>query len=67
MRAEVNIFGIYVSSVVVTALLAWIATMVLRRVLERMGAYRHIWHPALFDTCLFVLLWAGVSVLPMVI
>jgi hypothetical protein len=66
MRAEVNIFGIYVSSVVVTALLAWIATMVLRRVLERMGAYRHIWHPALFDTSLFVLLWAGTSALPTV-
>jgi protein-S-isoprenylcysteine O-methyltransferase Ste14 len=27
----------------------------------RLGLYRMVWHPALFDTALFVILWAFVA------
>lgn len=57
---EVNIGGIFLSSVLISALIALVASFVLRRVLSKVGAYRFVWHPALFDTALFVILWAVV-------
>lgn len=33
----------------------------LRRLLAARGLYRWVWHPALFDTALYVLLLYGVS------
>ena len=59
MTAEYDIAGIFISSVVPTALLALVATIVSRRLLGRFGAYAHIWHPALFDAALFVIFWAA--------
>jgi hypothetical protein len=64
MTPEVDIAGIFVSTLVPTALVSFIATMVLRKVLGRAGAYRQIWHPALFDAALFLILWAIVIALP---
>ena len=44
---------------VVTLGVAW----ALRRVLARVGLYRLVWHPALFDLALFVVLLYGVSLI----
>jgi hypothetical protein len=60
MIGEFNLNGVFVSSVLVSALIALAAAFVVRRLLARVGAYRFIWHPALFDTALFVILWAAV-------
>lgn len=64
MIPEVDIAGIFISTLVPTALLTLICTIVLRKLLGRIGAYRHIWHPALFDAALFLILWAVVIALP---
>jgi hypothetical protein len=59
MIREIDLFGVYLSPMlgfVVVAALAW---LVLRRVLERLGAYRWVWHRPLFDAALFVILLAG--------
>ena len=63
MIGEVDLFGVLVSSVVVTALIALVATTVVRRLLSWAGFYRFVWHPALCDTALFVIVWAGVIAL----
>ncbi|MEH0194396.1 DUF1656 domain-containing protein [Caulobacter sp. CCNWLY153] len=60
MTGEYNIDGVFLSSVLVSAVAALVAAFVLRRVLSWAGAYRFVWHPALFDTALFVILWAAV-------
>ena len=60
MIGEFNLGGVFVSSVLVSALIALAAAFVVRRLLARLGAYRFVWHPALFDTALFVILWAAV-------
>lgn len=65
MTGELNIDGVFLSSVLVSALIALIASFVLRRVLSKVGAYRLVWHPALFDTALFVILWAAVVTVPL--
>ena len=65
MTGEFNVGGVFISSVLVSALIALAAAFLLRRLLLWAGAYRLIWHPALFDTALFVILWAGVIALPL--
>lgn len=64
MSGEMNIDGVFLSSVLVSAVIALAASFVLRRVLSKVGAYRLVWHPALFDTALFVILWAAVVTVP---
>jgi hypothetical protein len=65
MIGEVNISGVFLSSVLVSAVIALTASFLLRRVLSKVGAYRFVWHPALFDTALFVILWAAVIAVPL--
>ncbi|RRN62009.1 DUF1656 domain-containing protein [Caulobacter sp. 602-1] len=64
MIGEFAIDGVFLSSVLVSAVIALAASFVLRRVLSKVGAYRLVWHPALFDTALFVILWAVVVTVP---
>ena len=64
MNGEFAIDGVFLSSVLVSAVIALAAAFVLRRLLSWAGAYRFVWHPALFDTALFVILWAAVVAVP---
>ncbi len=64
MIGEYDLGGVLLSSVLVSALIALALTFVLRRLLIWVGAYRFIWHPALFDAALTVILWAAVITLP---
>ena len=61
MTAEYAVGGVFLSSVLVSGVLALAAAAVVRRILARLGAYRFVWHPALFDTALYVLLLYVVS------
>jgi protein-S-isoprenylcysteine O-methyltransferase Ste14 len=65
MIGELNLDGVFVSSVLVSALIALAISMAVRRLLAWSGAYRFVWHPALFDTALFIILWAAVVALPL--
>jgi hypothetical protein len=58
---ELNFGGVFISSLAVWAVLALALNAVLGRVLNRFGIYRIIWHRALFDIALFVILWAVVA------
>ena len=65
MIRELDILGVYVSPMLgfmAAALLLW---LLLRRILERAGAYRHVWHRPLFDLALYVVLLGGVVQLAM--
>ena len=57
MSAELNIYGLYVPTLLLCALLGLAATRVLVRLLAMTGVYRWVWHPALFDTCLYVVMF----------
>jgi hypothetical protein len=65
MIGEIDLDGVFLSAVLISALIALALAFVLRRLLAFLGAYRLIWHPALFDTALFVILWAAVVALPL--
>ncbi|MBV8681648.1 MAG: DUF1656 domain-containing protein [Caulobacteraceae bacterium] len=63
MRAELDINGVFVPSLLVLGVVAWLLTAVAARVLARVGVYKLVWHRALFDLALFVVVWGAVVAL----
>lgn len=65
MIAEIDVFGVLVSSVLASALLAWAVLIPFRRLIAWAGFYRWAWHRHLVDLTLFILLWgAATAALP---
>jgi hypothetical protein len=56
MIGEANLDGLYLPWLLLLAGLALLAQWAARRVLASLGVYRWVWHPALFDAALYVLL-----------
>jgi hypothetical protein len=61
MIGELDVYGVFVPVLLVWALIALALTAVLRRCLAVIGFYRLVWHRALVDLSLFVLLLAAVA------
>ena len=63
------LFGvIYVAAAPVDGLIALVLTFVIHRLLSALRLYRWIWHAVLFDTALFVVVWAMlVHLLPLLL
>jgi len=61
MIDDINLFGVYANGALVTAALALLLQMPLRKLLMAARVYRYVWHPGLFDIALFVVLWGAVS------
>ena len=54
MITELNIAGIYMAPIVLYAMVALPIFLVLRTLLARAGFWRLVWHPALFETALYL-------------
>ncbi|WP_079432871.1 DUF1656 domain-containing protein [Zoogloea sp. LCSB751] len=65
MIGELNLDGVLVSSILVSTPLAFVFSFLLRRVFSLVGLYRIVWHPALFDAAVFMIVWSLVIRLPM--
>jgi uncharacterized protein DUF1656 len=52
---EINLFGVYVAPILIMMIEAWLITIVLRRVADRWGLLRHVWHPALFVFAVYII------------
>jgi protein AaeX len=63
MIGEISIAGVFVPSLLIWAVIAVALNAGLRRLLGAVGFYRFVWHRALFDAALFVILLAGVVAL----
>ena len=61
--SEVNLFGVYVAPISVMMVVAWLATITLRRVLVRFGLLRYVWHPALFVFSIYMILLSSIVLL----
>lgn len=53
---EVDFFGLQLPSLLLLAGIALVCIWSIRRPMARLGAYRWIWHPTLFDLALYVLI-----------
>ena len=60
MRYEIDIAGVMMPGLLLWLVVTFLLCAVLRRILERTGIYRFVWHRALFDLALFVVLLGGV-------
>jgi hypothetical protein len=61
--SEVNLFGVYVAPISVMMIVAWLATISLRRVLVRFDLMRYVWHPALFVFAVYMILLSSIVLL----
>jgi hypothetical protein len=61
--SEVNLFGVYVAPISVMMVVAWLATITLRRVLVRLDLMRYVWHPALFVFAVYMILLSSIVLL----
>ena len=63
MIEELHIFGVYMPAALVWAVLAVMLTFLLRGLLLRLPLHRILWHPALLELTLFLLIWLGLAAL----
>jgi hypothetical protein len=55
MIGEIDIFGVFVPSVLVLMLIAYLINLGIRTVLDYTGFYRFVWHRSIFDLGIYVL------------
>ena len=61
--SEVNLFGVYLAPISVIMVVAWLATITLRRLAGRFDLLRYVWHPALFVLAIYVILLSSIVLL----
>ena len=52
---EIDLLGVYVAPISLLIIAAWFVTIGLRRVADRFGVMRHVWHPALFVFAVYII------------
>ena len=55
MTGHLNIYGVYVPTLLILMLVAYALKSLLSMALTRLGLYRWIWHPPLFNLALYVM------------
>jgi hypothetical protein len=55
MITDLNIFGIYVTPFVPMAIASALITLPLLRAADRFNVTRHVWHPPLFNSAVYVI------------
>lgn len=58
--SEVNLFGVYVAPISMMMVVAWLVTITLRRIADRLYLLRYVWHPALFVSAVYVILLSSI-------
>ena len=59
---EIDLLGVYVAPIALLLIAAWFVTIGLRRIADRFGVLRHVWHPALFVFAVAKTFWPKRSV-----
>ncbi|HEX3440834.1 MAG TPA: DUF1656 domain-containing protein [Pseudolabrys sp.] len=60
---ELNLFGVYIAPIAVMMLAAWLAVVALRRVADRYGLLRYVWHPSLFVFAVYMILLSSIVII----
>ena len=60
MIGEIDLYGVFVSPLLIWVAIALPLTALLRRTLQGAGLYRFVWHRPLFDLALLILMVGGV-------
>jgi hypothetical protein len=54
MKYQLDLFGVLVPSLLLWSVLAYVLARGVSKVMGRVGLYRYVWHPALFDFAVYV-------------
>ena len=70
MIGEFDIYGVYFPAFAIFAAIAFLLQLLINRLLNAYGFYRLVWHRALFDFAIYVILLgvvtaAAASILPL--
>lgn len=60
MTEEIDIYGVFLPSLLLWMVLAFFVELIVRRLLEAAGFYNHVWHRPLFDIALYVVIVGAV-------
>ncbi len=60
MRYDLDIYGVFVPSLLLGLVITYALSAMLSRLLRRAGFYRFVWHRALFDFAVFICLLGGI-------
>jgi protein AaeX len=60
---EINLFGLYVAPIAVVMAISWVVYVALRRVGDRLGLTQRVWHPALFELALYVIIVSSITLM----
>ncbi len=61
MIGEFDIYGVYVPTFAVFAAIAFVVQLAIKRLFNAYGVYRFVWHRALFDLAIYVILLGVVT------
>ena len=51
----INLFGVYVAPISLMLGASWLVVVLLRRLADRFGLLRYVWHPALFIFAIYMI------------
>jgi hypothetical protein len=60
---EVDLLGVYVAPISWMMVAAWLILIALRRVADRFGLLRYVWHPALFVFSVYMIVLSSIVLL----
>jgi hypothetical protein len=60
---EINLFGVYVAPISVMMIAAWVLVVGLRRIADRFGLLRYVWHPSLFLAAVYMIVLSSIVLL----
>jgi hypothetical protein len=63
MIGEFDVGGVFIPSALVWAIVAFVISLFVRRLLNLVGFYRLVWHRGLFELALLAILWGSVTYL----
>ncbi len=63
MNAEISIFGVFTPSLLLCAIVTYLISATISRMLGAVGFYRLVWHRPLFNFAMFVCLLGAIEVL----
>ena len=63
MTGELDLHGVFIPALLAWAAVALVLNALARRLLQRLGLYRLIWHRPLFDLATFVILLGAIAAL----
>jgi hypothetical protein len=60
---EIDLFGVYVAPISLMMVATWMVTITLRRLADRFGLLRYVWHPALFVAAVYIIVLSSIVLL----